>query len=262
MKDLVAQYKPVGSKSTDIQLKIVLQDETPICHQPRRFAFNEKEEVNRQVEQWMADGVVRRSSSDFASGVVLVKKKDGSSQLCIDYRQVNKNIVQDRYPLPLIEVQLDSLKDARVFSTLDLKNGFFHIKVHEDSVKYTAFVTHSGQFEFLRMPFGLKNGPAMFMRFINAVFRELISEGVVLIYMDDLIVLSSDVEEGVMRLRRVLATASEFGLDIKWKKCQLLCKRVEDLGHLVEGGKIEPSVHKTEAVRKYPEPRNRSHGVF
>ena len=104
------------------------------------------------------------SLSDYASPVVLTGKKDGSTRLCIDYRQLNKKIVRDRYPLPLIEDQLDLLQTAKCFSTLDLKNGFFHVPVEKESRKYTAFIVPDGHYEFRKVPFGLCNSPSIFQR--------------------------------------------------------------------------------------------------
>lgn len=105
---------------------------------------------------------------------MLVKKKDGSHRLCVVYRILNKKIIRDRYPIPLIEDQLDRLQNARVFSTIDLKNDFFHVRMDESSVKYTFFIVSDRQYEFLRVSFGLCNSRFVFQRFINAVFRDLI----------------------------------------------------------------------------------------
>ena len=148
--------------------------------------------------------MIQPSVSDYASPVVLVKKKDRSSKLCVDYRALNKKIIKDRYPLPLIEDQLDRLQDARVFSTLDLKNGFFHVCVDDASIKYTSFVVPDGQYEFLKVPFGLCNSPSVFQRFVNNVFKDLIKQKIVLIYMDDLIILSEDKSSGLGNLEIVL----------------------------------------------------------
>ena len=205
---------------------------------------------------WLEDGIIRQSHSDYASPIVLVKKKDGSTRICVDYRQLNKKVVKDRYPLPLIEDQLDSLQGSRVFSTLDLKNGFFHVPVGESSRKYTAFVVPTGQYEFLKMHFGLCNSPAVFQKYIDAVFKELIATGVVLTYIDDLIVPSTDFSSGIEKLSTVLRVASEHGLLVNWSKCRFLQTRIEYLGHIIEGGNIQPSECKTKAVANFPEPRS------
>jgi len=215
----------------------------------------EREQVNAQVDEWMREGIVQPSLSEYASPVVLARKKDGSIRLCVDYRQLNRKIIKDRYPLPLVEDQLDLLQGARYFSTLDLKNGFFHVYMDEQSRKLTAFIVPDGHYEFLRVPFGLCNSPAVFQRFINEVFRDLIREKTVLAYMDDLIIPSIDCETGIRNLRTVLRTASEAGLEINWSKCQFLQRRVEFLGHAIENGCVNPSERKTEAVRKFPEPK-------
>lgn len=164
--------------------------------------------------------------------------------------------MKDRYPLPLIDDQLDRLQSAKIFTTLDLENGFFHVEVDEDSRKYTAFITPDGQYEFLRMPFGLCNSPAVFQRFVNATFRDLINDGTVLTYMDDLIVPSENCEEALEKLERIFDRASESGLAINWSKCQFLKAKVEFLGHEIEAGSVRPSAAKTDAVTRFPEPKN------
>lgn len=151
---------------------------------------------------------------------MVVKKKDGSPRVCIDCRKLNKVIEKDEHPLPLIEDILDKLEDSRVFSTLDLKNGFFHVPVEQESRKYTAFVTHCGQYQFLKVPFGLCNSPRVFQRFINAAFWELIRQNIVLLYVDDLIVPARNEREAVDRLQVVLKTANDYGPQINFKKCR------------------------------------------
>lgn len=165
---------------------------------------------------------------------------------------LNRNIIKDRYPLPLIEDQLDQLQDAKVFSTLDLENGFFHVRMDEASIRYTSFIVPDGQFEFLRMPFRLCNSPSVFQRFIYAVFRDLTKRRIVLIYLDDLIVLSNDESDGLKNLKIVLDVASEAGLAINWRKCRFLQRRVEFLGHVVENGTVRSSERKTKAVMCFP----------
>lgn len=184
-------------------------------------------------------------------------KKDGSSRICVDYRKINKKIVRDPFPMPLIEDCIDALASARVFSVIDLKNGFFHVPVAEDSQKYTAFVTYEGQYEFRKAPFGLSNSPTAFLRFIEEAFRTLRRKGVVFIYMDDIIVPGKDEEEAYNRLCETLATAAEKGLSINWKKSRFLEREVEYLGHIVGGGFVRPSNEKIKAVQKFPKPKCR-----
>lgn len=156
--------------------------------------------------------------------------------------------------MPLIEDQLDKLQGAKFFSALDLRNGFFHVKVDEESRKYTSFVVSTSQYEFMRMPFGLCNFPPVFQKFINAVFRELIAGGIVLTYMDDLIIPSQTIEQAINNLKRVLEISSQAGLHINWRKCQFLQERIEYLGHVVTNGTVEPSECKIKAVMKFPVP--------
>ncbi|GFW47157.1 transposon Tf2-6 polyprotein [Trichonephila clavipes] len=127
--------------------------------------------------------------------------------------------------------------------------------MEESSKTFTSFVTHNGQYEFNKVPFGLCNSPSVFQRFINHVFKDLLKEGIVIIYMDDIIP-SSDELDGLNRLTRVLKTASEYGLDINLKKCNFLKSKIEFLGHIIEKGTIKPSLDKTKAVQNYPEPKN------
>lgn len=148
------------------------------------------------------------------------------------------------------------MQGAKYYSTLDLKNGFFHVPVEEESRKYTAFVVPNGQYEFLRMPFGLCTSPAYFQKFINAVFRELVTAGLIAIYMDDVVIPSRNYREGIELLKRVVESASQYGLEINWRKCQFLNTKIKYLGFWIENGKITPSEEKTDAVKHFPKPRN------
>lgn len=251
---MINNYKPVTTRAVDVSMKLILRDDEPVYQRPRRLSASEKEVVNAQIDEWLRDGIIRPSLSEYASPIVLVKKKNGSTRLCVDYRLINKKIFKDRYPLPLIEDQLDELQGAEIFSMLDLRNGFFHVPLEESSRKHTAFVVPDGQYKFLKVPFGLCNSPSVFQRFIRAVFRELIAAKVVVTYMDDLIIPSVNYASDLQSLELVLRAASECGLLINWEKCRFLQKEVEYLGHVVKRGCICPSDNKANAVMKFPEP--------
>lgn len=130
-------------------MKIILKDEIPVSHRPRRMAYIDQCTVDKQVQEWLSEGIVKRSNSEYSSPVVLVSKKDGTKRLCCDYRQLNEKIVRDNFPMVLIDDVIQRLQAAKVFTTLDLKNGYFHVPMDCVSIKYTSFVTHNGQYEFL-----------------------------------------------------------------------------------------------------------------
>lgn len=256
IKKLVDEYNPKEPKTTNVTTKIILKDEVPIHQPPRRLSPKEDEEVERQIEEWLEKKIVRPSTSEYSSPIVLVKKKNGSTRICVDYRKLNKHVVKDRYPLPVIEDQIDKLQGAKIFSTLDLKNGFFHVPVEESSIKYTAFVTPRGHYEFLKTPFGYCNSPLSFQRYINHIFRDAIREGILLIYLDDLIILAKDEEEALRRLKMILKIAEDHGLQLNWQKCSFLCQTIEYLGYEISEGKIKPIKTKINAVASFPEPKS------
>ena len=193
-----------------------MKDDTPIAQRPRRISPREQEEVDKQIKSWLAEGIIRVSYSEYSSPLVLVRKKDGSLRICIDYRLINRRMVKDEYPLPIIDDHIDKLSAARVFSALDLKNVFFHLRVNNESIKYTSFVTMTGQYEFLRAPFGLATCPKVFSRYISIIFRDLIARGIVVIFIDDLLIPALNEQDAVDRLQEVLQTASQYGLQINW----------------------------------------------
>lgn len=141
-----------------------------------------------------------------------------------------------------------------MYCTLDLQDGFLHVPIEEDSIKYTAFVVPDGHYEFLKAPFGFCNSPAVFQRHIRAIFRDLVAEKVVLLYLDDLIIPAKDEKECLEKLELVLNVAMSYGLQMNWKKCEFLVRRVEYLGYIIEAGLIRPSEKKTQAVAGFPKP--------
>lgn len=250
---LVRGYKPTAVLKPPVELKIILTDDIPVCQQPRRLPYADREAANKQVQEWLENGIIQETTSDYASPIVFAPKKDGSRRLCIDFRQLNRKMVKDKYPLPNIDDQIDMLQKGTIFTTLDLANGFFHVPVEENSRKFTAFVTYNGHYEFLFTPFGLSVGPPVFQRFINKVYSPLINAGILLVFMDDLIILAKSIEEALKRLRMVLELAAKYGLNIKWKKCQFLHRKIEFLGYEIENGRFRAAPSKTRDVQRFPE---------
>jgi len=187
-----------------------------------------------------------RPSSTYCSTVV-VTKKNGSHRVCVYYRQFNK-IICDQFPIDVTEDCIDALALARVFSVFDLKNGFFHVPVAEDS-KYTSFVTTVNT-NSRRPHLVCVTAQQAFLRFVDEVFWDLSRQSVVLTYIDDLIVPGRNEAEAFDR-RKTLATAAEKGLAINWKKCKFLERKVEYLGHIIGDGCVRPSNEKIKAVQKF-----------
>lgn len=140
IKTLIENYKPEVKKERNAEMRLQLTDETPVFKNSRRLSPMELEIVEKQIDEWLKQKIIQPSSSDFASPIVLAQKKDGSYRICLDYRKLNKKIIKEHYPLPLIEDQIDGLRDANFFSILDLENGFMHVNVGLSSQKYTSFV--------------------------------------------------------------------------------------------------------------------------
>ena len=211
--------------------------------------------MREQLQALVNKGIVRKSCSSYASPIVPVRKKDGSLRFCVDYRQLNEKTVRDAFPLPRIEESLESLGGARLFSSLDLSHGYFQVKVHPNSVHLTAFCVPWSLYEFVRLPQGLMNSPSTFQRIMEYTFGDL-NMHQLLLYLDDILVLSSDYEEHISRLDEVLKHLIDAGLKLKGKKCHLFCHQVEYLGHVVSGEGLSADPGKVERIKEWPVPQN------
>ncbi|XP_052736651.1 uncharacterized protein LOC128197860 [Vigna angularis] len=190
----------------------------PISVQPYRMAPAELVELKKQIEELMEKQFIRPSVSPWGAPVLLVKKKDGSSRLCIDYRQLNKLTIKNKYPLPRIDDLLDQLHGATVFSKIDLRSGYHQIRVKEDDIQKTAFRSRYGHYEYVVMPFGVTNAPAVFMDYMNRIFRPYLDKFVV-VFIDDILIYSKTQAEHEEHLRAVLSVLREKELYAKLSKC-------------------------------------------
>lgn len=257
--DEFSEFLISGTATTTVktgQMHISLTSETPIVYHPYRLSYKEKLKVREIIKDLLDKNIIRESESEYASPVLLVKKRDGSDRLCVDFRALNRITVKDRYPLPLIDDHIDRLGSSKYFSCLDMASGFHQIPIHEDSIHKTGFVTPEGHFEYLKMPFGLCNSPTVYQRIINGTLRRLIETGNVLVYVDDVLLVSETIADGIKLLREVLKTLTEAGFSVNLRKCSFLTSEVEYLGRIISHGQVRPSQHKIVALVNSPAPGN------
>lgn len=210
-------------------------------------------EMKELLRGMLEGGVIKESSSPWAAPVVLVKKKDGTWRFCVDYRRLNDITHKDAYPLPRIEESLTGLKGAAWYSTLDLASGYWQVEVHPEDQEKTAFATPMGLYQFERMPFGLCNAPATFQRLMQRCLGDKVHD-FLLIYLDDVIVFSSDFASHLGHLEQVFSRLGAHGLKLQPAKCSLFQRSVKYLGHVVSQGGVSTDPEKTIAVQDWPVP--------
>ena len=241
------------------QLVINTGDAAPMKQPPRKMPFVVRQEVAKHLKKMQETGVIQPSSSPWSSPVVMVRKKDGTHRFCVDYRGLNSVTKPDAFPLPRISDILDQLGGAQYFSSLDLASGFWQILVDPQSQEKTAFATPHGLFEFRVMPFGLTNAPAVFQRLMQEVLAGLNPEdgkAFVSVYIDDILVFSSTLEEHLDHLGKVMARLRKAFLKLKPLKCNFIREEVEHLGHILTKEGVKTNCRLTEAVREFPQPKD------
>lgn len=262
LRQVIHKYMSTFSQDEDdigycdlVEHRIETTDERPFKIPHRRVPPHQWDEVREYIKKSLVRGVIRESSSPYASPVVLVRKKDGKLRLCVDYRRLNAKTHKTAYPLPRIDEALDVLKGAKYFCSLDLAHGFNQLPVRESDIEKTAFRTGTGGlYEYLRMPFGLCNAPGTFMCLMDKALGDLNFQ-TLLVYLDDILVFGSTFQETLSRLETVLSRLCGLNLKVKPEKCQLFKEKVRYLGHVVTEQGTSPDPDKVRAVMEWPRPK-------
>ncbi|XP_073033805.1 uncharacterized protein [Primulina eburnea] len=253
--DVFPEELPGEIPDREVEFEInLVPGAAPISKAPYRMAPAELKELKEQLQELLEKKQVRPSASPWGAPVLFIKKKDGSMRLCIDYRELNKITIKNKYPLPRIDDLFDQLKGAKVFSKLDLRSGYHQLKVKAEDIPKTAFRTRYGHYKFTVMPFGLTNAPAAFMDLMNRIFKPYLDKFVV-VFIDDILVYSPSEEEHGEHLRLTLQTLREKELYAKFKKCEFWLKSVAFLGHIISEQGVSVDPKKVEAIKGWPQPK-------
>ncbi|GJU75271.1 reverse transcriptase [Tanacetum coccineum] len=227
------QYRVSLPPKRAYDYKIALKEGVePVNVGPYRHLPTQKDAIESMVRELLETGVIRESQSSFASPVVMVKKKDGSWRMCINYRQLNALTIKDKFPIPIIEEFIDELQGSKFFTKLDLRSGYHQIRMCLGDVAKTTFKTHERHYEFLVMPFGLTNAPATFQALMNSMFKKYLRK-FALVFFDDFLVYSKDLQSYYRHLREVLGVLRHHTFYAKHSKCVFAAEKVKYLGHII-----------------------------
>lgn len=250
--ELPPRLPPKRSVDHEIEL---LPGTKPPARAPYRMTQPELVELRKQLREMLESGIIRPAKSPYGAPVLFQKKSDGSLRMCCDYRALNKITVKNKYPIPLIADCFDRLSRAQYFSKIDLRSGYWQVRIKDGDEAKTTVVTRYGAYEFLVMPFGLTNAPATFCTLMNQVLHGFLDEFVV-VYLDDIVVFSETLEEHLTHLRKVLDRLREHELYAKPSKCSFAQETIHFLGHIIERGRIRMDPKKVQAIEEWQPPKD------
>lgn len=238
----------------DTFMQIPTINNVPIREKMRPLNREGMNEVRSQTETLLNRGVIEASNSPWSFPVVLVRKKNGSQRMCVDYRKLNTRTTRDNFPLPRIEQILAIQNGKKIFSTIDCKDGFYHLRIRKEDRPKTAFVTPFGLFQYIGSPFGLRNTPANFQRAMNSILQPVSS--VCQPFVDDILISSPSYEEHVRDVKQVLQCLQSSNLTLNRGKCCWFQQAVDVLGHRINQNGIEPQLVKIESITSFKQPTN------
>ncbi|GJP69735.1 hypothetical protein CLOP_g734 [Closterium sp. NIES-67] len=250
--DLPAGLLPSRPEDHRIELEPGAQ---PTVQRQFRLSQPELEELQQQLDYLLTKGFIQPSTSPYAAPILFTLKKDGGFRICIDYRALNRITIKSRYPIPRADELLDQLRGAKFFSKIDLRGGYHQIRVAAEDCHKTAFCTRYGSYEYLVMPFGLKNAPSTFQMTMNSIFMELLDKCITN-YLDDILIYSRSTEQHLQDLDAVSMLLHKNRLITKGSKCDFLKQDLEFLGHVVSTEEVKIDPKKIKTIQEWKSPTN------
>lgn len=245
----------IGSYPGQERMKIETTSDEPVHQLPYRKSHSERRTIREYIQKFLKLGIIEESTSEYASPILLVRKKDNSFRIVIDYRALNAITKAQIFPMPRLADIFDTLYEAKYFSKMDISNGFFNFMVDDNDKHKTAFITQDGLFQFRKCPQGLKNSPAFFNRVLRKVFHDLLFKSCFL-YLDDILIYSKTFSDHVQHLRQCLDKLKRNGLKLKPSKCSFAYQELKILGHVLSHEGIKTDPDKVSAVVNMPQPKD------
>ena len=233
----------------------LMEGSKPVFRPIYRLSPAERQEVEKQVADLLERGWINASKSPYGSPILFVQKKDGSLRMCVDYRALNKQTIKNRYALPRIDDLVDQLRGAKLFTSIDLAQGYHQIRISKSDTEKTAFRTPIGHYEYRVLPFGLTNAPATFQTLMNTIYQDFLGK-FVLVYLDDILIFSKDVKEHVNHVSEVLQRLRNHKLFAKISKCEFMKESLTYLGLHISGDGVRPDPAKVKTIKAWNTPTN------
>ncbi len=266
--NLIDKYEYLFAKNkydigtvNDYEAHVDLTENKYVGKKPYRCSLNDQKEIEKQITELLNHGLIEESSSPFGSPVTLAYKKEGDSsvknRLCVDFRDLNKLLVTENQPFPMIEDIIVKTRGAKWFSALDINSAFWSIPVRKRDRYKLGFVTQLGHWQWTCLPFGLRNAPAIFQRILSGILRRHNLQHFCVNYIDDILVFSETFEEHLHHLELLFSAIHNDGFRLKFTKCNLAKHEIKYLGHMISEGMVRPLTDNLVSIRNFPVPKNR-----
>ena len=244
---------------TEAQAQVKLLENKFVTQRPYRCSFEDKREIDKQIQQLLKYNLIEESSSPYAAPITLVyKKEDGKkTRLCVDYRQLNKLVIPECQPFPRIDDIIEKTVNSKYFTVLDINSAFWSIPIKREDRELLAFVTEENQFQWRVLPFGFRNSPSIFQRTLSNILKRNYLNDFSINYIDDIIVFSKSYDEHLSHIQIILSVLYKSGFKLKFEKCKFAKKSVKYLGHVITYNQVKPLSDGLKAILEFPRPMNK-----